>query len=111
MRSGRNVLQAKLGKHKMDVLIRTRNTIVDDQTILATSEQGSVTVCPGGIVHVHLPHCSIKLTPADFVKFSELVAKARVNFDSKQRSGAKPRLQLVSTDTERESQSESKDPE
>jgi hypothetical protein len=84
---------------------------VDDQTILATSEQGSVTVCPGGIVHVHLPHCSIKLTPADFVKFSELVAKARVNFDSKQRSGAKPRLQLVSTDTERESQSESKDPE
>ncbi len=28
------------------------------------------------------PHCSLKFTPSDFVKFAELIGKARINFDS-----------------------------
>ena len=74
---------------------------MDDQTILANSENfGSVTVCPGGVVHVHLPHCSLKFTPSDFAKFCELIGKARLNFEAPRKESAKPRLQLVTSDPE-----------
>jgi hypothetical protein len=74
---------------------------VEDHTILANSENfGNVTVCPGGVIHVNLPHCSLKFTPSDFVKFTELMGKARLNFDSSSRTSAKPRLHLVSSDPE-----------
>ncbi len=80
-------------------LIKGKN--VDDQTILASSENfGNVTVCPGGIIHVNLPHCSLKFMPSDFVKFTELIGKARINFDSSSQPNTKPRLHLVSSDPE-----------
>lgn len=74
---------------------------MDDQTILASSENfGNVTVCPGGVVHVNLPHCSLKFTPTDFATFTELIGKARMSFEASRRGSAKPRLQLVSSDPE-----------
>jgi hypothetical protein len=80
---------------------------LDDQTILATIENfGSVTVCPGGVVHVHLPHCSLKFAPGDFSKFCELIGKARLAFEAPRKGSAKPRLQLVSPDTEESSSPE-----
>jgi len=70
---------------------------LDDQTILASEESvGNVTVCPGGVVHVNLPHCSLKFLPSDFVKFSELISKARLKFDPPRRTDGKVRLHVVS---------------
>ncbi|MBI5249164.1 MAG: hypothetical protein HY912_06690 [Desulfomonile tiedjei] len=75
---------------------------MEDHTILASSDNfGNVTVCPGGVVHVNLSHCSLKFTPSDFVKLSELIAKARISFDSPRKGSAKPHLQLVTSDQER----------
>lgn len=72
---------------------------MDDQTVLASSENfGTVSVCPGGVVHINLPHCSLKFLPADFVKFAELIAQARIKFDQPVRSDGKPRLQIVSSE-------------
>ncbi len=74
---------------------------MDDQTILASDESlGNVSVCPGGVVHINLPHCSLKLLPSDFVKFSELISKARIRFDPPVRGDGKPRLQVVTNDTQ-----------
>jgi hypothetical protein len=72
---------------------------VDDHTILATEENfGAISVCPGGIVHINLAHVTLKLLPSDFEKFSELVAKARLNFARPKRTEGKPRLQVVPSD-------------
>lgn len=69
---------------------------MDDQTILASDENfGTVIVCHGGVVHINLPHCSLKFLPADFARFSELIAKARLKFDLPVRGDGKPRLQIV----------------
>jgi hypothetical protein len=74
---------------------------LDDQKVLAIIDNfGTVTVCPGGIVHVNMPHVSIKLMPSDFVKFTELIAAARINFDPPQRMSGKARLQLVTPESE-----------
>lgn len=74
---------------------------MEDQTILASDETlGNITVCPGGVVHINLPHCSLKLLPSDFVKLSELVSKARMRFDPPIRGDGKPRLQVVTNDTQ-----------
>lgn len=74
---------------------------MEEHTILAKDETfGTVSVCPGGVVHVNLPHCSLKFLPSDFLKFSELVGKARLNFDNlAPRADGKPRLQVVPRDT------------
>lgn len=72
-----------------------------DDTILASEENlGNVTVCPGGVVHINLAHCSLKFLPSDFVKFSKLISKARLNFDSPRRGDGKPRLHVVCNETE-----------
>lgn len=70
---------------------------LDDQILASEENFGSVTVCPGGVVHVNLAHCSLKLLPADFIRFSELIAQARIKFGPPRPTvGGKPRLQLVS---------------
>ena len=73
---------------------------MEDHTIIATEENfGAVSVCPGGIVHVNLLHLTLKLTPSDFEKFSDLIAKARLNFSRPKRTEGKPRLQVVTSET------------
>lgn len=80
---------------------------MDDQTILASSENfGTVSVCPGGVVHINLPHCSLKFLPSDFTKFAELIALARIKFDQPVRGDGKPRLQIVSSEDDSVSQSD-----
>ncbi len=72
---------------------------MDEHTILADDENfGNVVVCPGGVVHVNLTHCSLKFVPEDFLKFSELIEKARRKYDTPQLTGSKPRLRLVASD-------------
>ena len=94
-------LQASGPRHTMMSTHMTKGKNVEDHTILASSENfGNVTVCPGGVIHVNLPHCSLKFTPSDFVRFTELIGKARINFDSSSRTSAKPRLHLVGPDPE-----------
>jgi hypothetical protein len=74
--------------------------ILDDQTILSSAENfGTVSVCPGGVVHINLPHCSLKFVPSDFEKFSDLIGQARLNFNSPPR-GAKTRLHVISSEKE-----------
>ncbi len=74
---------------------------MEDHTILATEENfGAVSVCPGGIVHINLPHLTLKLLPSEFEKFSDLVAKARLNFARPKRTEGKPHLQVVTSDPE-----------
>ena len=75
---------------------------MEEHTILAKDETfGTVSVCPGGVVHVNLPHCSLKFLPSDFLKFSDLVGKARLSFDGETpRADGKPRLQVVSREHE-----------
>ncbi|MGO9567511.1 MAG: hypothetical protein ACLP5H_08230 [Desulfomonilaceae bacterium] len=73
---------------------------LDDQTILSSEENfGTVSVCPGGVVHINLPHCSLKFMPSDFVKFSDLIGQARLNFNAPPR-GAKPHLHVISSEKE-----------
>ncbi len=71
---------------------------LDDQKILAAIDNfGAVTVCPGGIVHINMPHFTIKLMPSDFVKFTELIEAARRSYSSPApKPAGKPRLQVVS---------------
>lgn len=72
---------------------------MDDQKILASSENfGAVTVCSGGVIHINMPHFTIKFLPSDFMKFSDLIAKAKLNYDPPQKLAGKPRLQLVTSD-------------
>jgi hypothetical protein len=72
---------------------------LDDHTILAVTDNfGTVSVCPGGVVHVNLPHFTLKFLPSDFLKFSDLVAEARLNFDAPKKSAGKPNLHVVSRD-------------
>lgn len=73
---------------------------MDEHTILASDEDfGTVSVCPGGVVHINLAHCSLKFVPSDFLKFSELIGKARLNLGQRPQLGeAKPRLQIVPRD-------------
>ncbi|MDA8407843.1 MAG: hypothetical protein M0T73_13435 [Deltaproteobacteria bacterium] len=74
---------------------------MEDHTILATEENfGAVSVCPGGIVHINLAHLTLKLLPADFEKFSDLVAKAKLNFARPKRTEGKPHLQVVTSEPE-----------
>jgi len=74
---------------------------LDDHTILADDENfGNVVVCPGGVVHVNLTHYSLKFVPEDFLKFSELIDKARRKYEAPQLTGSKPRLRLVASDTD-----------
>ncbi len=76
---------------------------MDDHTILADDENfGNVVVCPGGVVHVNLTHCSLKFVPEDFLKFSELIDKARRKYEAPQLTNSKPRLHLVASDTDEE---------
>jgi hypothetical protein len=73
---------------------------VDEHTLLANDESfGNVSVCPGGVVHVNMPHVTLKFLPEDFVRFAELIGKARLSYEAPKRSGAKPRLQVVSTES------------
>ncbi len=73
---------------------------MDEHTVLSSDPGfGTVSVCPGGVVHINLPHCSLKFLPQDFGKFCELVARARAELGkSRSASSARPRLQLVTTD-------------
>jgi hypothetical protein len=73
---------------------------LDDHIILAGDDGfGSVSVCPGGVVHVNLQHVSLKFLPSDFTKFSDLIARAKINFGKRGGLGdGKPHLQLVSKD-------------
>ena len=74
---------------------------MDNHTILADDENvGNVVVCPGGVVHVNLTHLSLKFTPEDFLKFSELIDKARRKYEAPQLTGSKHRLRLVASETE-----------
>ncbi len=83
---------------------------MDDQILASEENFGSVTVCAGGVVHVNLAHCSLKFLPADFVKFSELIAQARLKFGPPRAMGGKPRLQLVSPDNQGDASSEDEKP-
>lgn len=74
---------------------------MDDHKILASVENfGAVTVCSGGVVHVNLPHCSLKFLPSDFSKFCELIAQARMNFQPPRRIEGKSRLQVVTPESQ-----------
>jgi hypothetical protein len=70
---------------------------LDEDTILAELEKfGNVTVCPGGVIHVNLAHLSLKFMPEDFVRLSDLIAKARGNFESRNpRPDGKPKLRVA----------------
>lgn len=78
---------------------------MDEDTLLAEIESfGNVTICPGGVVHVNLAHLSLKFMPEDFQRFSDLMAKARVKYESRSpRPDGKPKLQLISNPDEDES--------
>lgn len=83
---------------------------MDDQTILASEENfGNVTVCPGGVVHVNLTYVSLKFMPTDFVRFSDLVSKARVKFEPPRPEKGKPRLHLVCGEEETDSGGQNED--
>lgn len=72
---------------------------MDDHTILAVLENfGTVSVCPGGIVHVNLAHCTLKFIPSDFEKFCLLVEQAHRKFDLPRRVSGRPTLQVVSNE-------------
>lgn len=74
---------------------------MDDQSILSSIDGfGAVTTCPGGVVHVNLPHFTLKFLPEDFQRFAELIAKARMNQDRPRKIEQRPRLQVVSTETD-----------
>jgi hypothetical protein len=76
---------------------------LDDQTILAVLENfGTVSVCPGGIVHVNLAHCSLKFIPSDFEKFCQLVEQAHRKFDLPRRVSGRPTLQVVTAEPREE---------
>lgn len=72
---------------------------MEDNKILSSTENfGNVSVCQGGIVHVNLLHFSLKFVPSDFLKFCELIGKARLNFEQPRRSDGKPKLHVVPSD-------------
>ncbi len=76
---------------------------MDDQKLLSSDDGfGAVTMCPGGVVHVNLPHFTLKFLSDDFERFSDLIAKARINLDPPKKIDKRPRLQLVSPDAESE---------
>ncbi len=80
---------------------------MDDTKILASDPNfGNVSVCAGGVVHINLPHVTLKFLPADFVRFSDLVAEARGNAQEQlgQESG-RPHLHVVHTKTDTDSES------
>ena len=70
---------------------------MEEYTILASDPDfGTVSVCPGGVVHVTLQHLSLKFVPADFAKFSDLISKARLKFGNHAlQIECKPRLHVV----------------
>ena len=73
---------------------------LDDQTIISSEENfGTVAVCPGGVVHINLAHCSLKFVASDFLKFSDLISQARLKFDPPPRGG-KPHLHVISAEKE-----------
>ena len=83
---------------------------MDNHTILADDENmGNVVVCPGGVVHVNLTHYSLKFMPEDFLKFSELIDKARRKFEAPQLPGSKPSLRLVASDDEERKNNDEKE--
>jgi hypothetical protein len=53
------------------------------------------------VVHINLPHCSLKFMPSDFVKFADLIGQARLNFNAPPR-GAKPHLHVICSEKETE---------
>ena len=71
---------------------------MQDHTILASDINfGTVSICPGGVVHINLQHCSLKFVPSDFATFADLIARARLNFGKRPPLGdGKPQLHLVS---------------
>ncbi len=81
---------------------------MDEDKLLAEIENfGNVTICPGGVVHVNLAHLSLKFMPEDFQRFSDLMAKARVKYESKRtRPDGKPKLQIISNPDEDQSSPE-----
>ncbi|MFH0823917.1 MAG: hypothetical protein V2B18_14295 [Pseudomonadota bacterium] len=72
---------------------------MEDHRIIANAPDfGNVTVCPGGVVHINLPHMSLKFVPSDFVKLADLIAQAHRNFQATSGPGpAKPHLHVVTT--------------
>jgi hypothetical protein len=73
---------------------------VDDHTVLSNDEHfGNVSACPGGVVHVNLVHLTLKFVPEDFVRFADLIAKARAQLEHQRPARSKPRLQVVSPDS------------
>jgi len=70
---------------------------LDEQTILANAEDfGNVSVCPGGVIHLNLTHCSLKFLPADFIRLSDMIAEARRNYGPPQpQLDGKARLTVV----------------
>lgn len=76
---------------------------MDDQKILSSDDGfGAVTMCPGGVVHVNLPHVTIKFLPEDFERFSDLIAKARLKHERPKKIEQRPRLQLVCSEPDDE---------
>jgi hypothetical protein len=74
---------------------------LDEQTILSSAEDfGNVSVCPGGIIHVNLTHCSLKFLPADFIRLSDMIAEARRNYGpTRPQLDGKARLTVVPTNS------------
>jgi hypothetical protein len=79
-----------------------RRIRVEEHTILATDDDfGTISLCPGGVVHVNLAHYGLKFVPSDFMKLAELVAKARANLGNRpQLAAGKPHLQVVPRDSQ-----------
>jgi hypothetical protein len=91
------MLQSHHDHRKMKLESLFMENALDDQTILASEENfGNVTVCPGGVVHINLAHLTVKFLPSDFVRFSDLISKARLKFDPPRPGKGKPKLHVVS---------------
>lgn len=75
---------------------------MEEHTILATDDDfGTISLCPGGVVHINLAHYSLKFVPSDFMKLAELVGKARLTLGNRpQLTAAKPHLQVVSRESD-----------
>jgi hypothetical protein len=84
---------------------------LDEDTILAEEGNfGNVTTCPGGVIHVNLAHLSLKFLPEDFVRFTDLMSRARGKFETKRpRPDGKPKLQVVTNSQDDEDSGEDED--
>jgi hypothetical protein len=104
------VLQSCLSDHTMKSGPQ-EDKAVDEVEILAGLEDfGNVSICPGGIIHINLPHCSLKFTPSDFSRFAELIGLARLKTEARQvTTDGKPQLQIVPSKNNKEAPTDQSD--